>query len=384
MDKIRFESERIVSSAGPSITEKEIEMVTEAIRDGWYEKRNMHIEQFIKEFKKYTGLKYVLPVCNCTSAIHLALLALGIKEGDEVIVPDITWVASAAPITYCGAKPVFVDIDKDSWCIDPKSFEKAITSKTKVVIVVNLYGNMPDMDKIIKIARKNNISVIEDAAEAMGSEYNGKKAGTFGDINVFSFNATKIIMAGQGGVVGTNDIIIYNKCKKLSHHGMSDYSDKTFWSEEIGYNYQWTNIQAALALAQLRRLDELVEFKRGVFNRYRYNLSGVPGIQFGSEVAGVKNTYWIVSVILNGLHKMKKEDVMAQFKEHNIDSRPFFYPISSMPAYAKYVAGRDMKKVNPISYGISSYGISFPSSFALREEEIDYVCDVFLKMYSRR
>lgn len=380
-----YKKRKIIPSAGPSITDKEIQLVTEAVKYGWYEDRSMHIDQFIEEFSSYIGMKYCLPTCNCTSAIHLALLGLNIGPGDEVIVPDITWVASACPIHYVGATPVFADIDRKNWCLDPESFEKTITEKTKAVIVVDLYGNMPEMNEIMEIAKEHNIHVIEDAAEAIGSEYKGKKAGSFGDISVFSFMATKLVMAGQGGVLVTNNEEIYERAKKLSHHGMLKYtSETTFWSEEIGFNYQWTNIQAALALAQLRRLDELVEMKRLAFKWYYERLKDIEGIQLNSEEEYVKNTFWVVTAMFSPKYGLKKEEIMVEFKRYNIDPRPFFYPVSSMPAYSEYCHGKNMKKINPISYEISPYGICLPSAMSLTESDADYVCESFLNILSKK
>jgi len=366
-----------IASAGPSITDKEVQLVTEAIKYGWYENRNIHIDQFIEEFSSYIGTKYCLLTAHCTDAIHLALLALNIGPGDEVIVPDITWVASACPIHYVGATPVFADIDRKNWCLSPEAFEKAITERTKAVVAVDLYGNMPEMDEIVRIARENNIRIIEDAAEGIGAEYKNRKAGTFADIGVFSFNATKLMMAGQGGALVTDNEEVYKRVKKLWHHGMVEYSEKAFWSEEIGFNYQWTNIQAALALAQLRRIDELVAKKREAFGWYYERLKNMEGIQLNSEEKYVKNTFWVVSAII-------KEKIMPEFKKYNIDTRPFFYPISSMPAYSEYSHGKNMKEINPVSYDISPYGISFPSSFSLTEDDVDYVCNCLKKILFRR
>ncbi len=382
MRNIKFRQKEI-PSAGPSITDKEIELVTDAIKYGWYEKRNMHLDQFAEEFSQYTGIRYCLPTCNCTAAIHLALLGLGIGPGDEVIVPDITWVASVAPIHYVGATPVFADIDRQNWCLSPEAFERSITKKTKVVVAVDLYGNMPDMDEIRAIARKHNIHIIEDAAEAMGAEYKRKKAGTFGEVSAFSFNATKLMVAGQGGVVATDNKKIYERMKQLFHHGMVDYSSKAFWSVEIGYNYQWTNIQAALALAQLRRLDELLQMKIHAFNWYQKRLCDIEGIQLNSTAADVKNTYWIVTAILSKRYKIKKEKIMAELKKHHIASRPFFYPVSSMPAYSQYCRKKNMKEINPVAYELSPYGISFPYAFTLTEKDVDYICKVFLEILNR-
>jgi perosamine synthetase len=374
-----------IPSAGASITEKEIELVTEAIKYGWYENRNMHIEPFVKEFSKYAKAKYCLPVTNCTSAIHLALAGLNIGKGDEVIVPDITWVASVAPIHYVGATPIFADIDENNWCLSPASFEKSITQKTKAVIMVDLYGNMPNVDAILDIAKNHNILIIEDAAEAIGAKYKNQNAGTFGDVNVFSFNATKLLVSGQGGMLTTNNKKVFERAKLLAHHGMVKYTDKTtFWSTEIGFNYQWTNIQAALAFAQLSRLEELVAQRRRIFNWYYERLKDIDGIRLNNESKDVFNTYWVVTAIVDKKYNLTKEDFLRKFQEKNIDCRPFFYPISSMPAYKDYVGDKNMKTINPVSYKISPYGISFPSAAILKEEDVDLVCNMFQEFLNLR
>jgi perosamine synthetase len=368
---------KYLPSAGPSITDLEIKLVTEAVSLGWYDNRNMHSDQFINEFKQIVNRIYVLPCSNCTAAIHLSLLALGITGGDEVIVPDVTWIASVAPITYVGAMPIFVDINEDDWCISASSVKKAITPKTKAIVIVNLYGNMPQMDYLLQIAKDHNLYIIEDAAESLGAKYNSIPSGAFGDISVFSFNATKLAMAGQGGILATNDEKLYEKAKLYSHHGMIKYTDKTtFWSVVIGYNYQWTNIQAALALAQIRRLDELVEGRRNIFNWYKKHLEKIPGITLNSEKENVYSTYWVVTIIVDASYGLKKEEMLAYFTKHKIDCRPFFYPASSMPAYKNHVP-ENMENSNPVSYNLSRYGISLPSAASLSEEDVEYVCDIF-------
>jgi len=371
-----------IPSAGPSITQKEIELVNEAIKYGWYESRDMHITQFVEEFKKYTGMQFCLPVNNCSSAIHLVMIALGIGQGDEVIVPDITWVASASPIIYVGAKPVFVDIDENDWCISPESFENAINEKTKAVVVVDLLGNMPQMDEIVRISKKYNIPIIEDAAEGIGAEYKKKRSGTFGDVSVFSFNATKLMIAGQGGMIATNNKILYDKCVLFMHHGIDQSREgRYYWSYEIGYNYQWTNIQAALALAQLRRIDELVRMRRQIGKWYKDKLKNIEGIKFNYEANVVKNTFWIVTIIIDRKYGLKKEEIVKRAKEYNIDIRPFFYPISSMEPYKKYIEKDvDIKKKNKVAYSISPYGICLPSAMKITEEDVNYVCKSFKKI----
>ena len=371
---------KTIPSAGPDITEAEIKLVNQAIRSGWYERRNLHLDLLTAAIQRHTDKRYCLPTSSGTAAIHLALLGLNIGPGDEVIVPDITWTASAAPIHYVGATPVFCDIDERSWCLSPASFEERITKKTKAVIVVNLYGNMVDIEPIRSIARRRGIAIIEDAAESIGGEYRGRPAGTLGDVGIFSFNATKLVIAGQGGMLVTDNKKVYERAKKLAHHGMRKYTiEATFWSEEIGFNYQWTNLQAALALAQFRRLRELLAKKKRAFGWYRAALEGIPGIQLNDQPRNATNTYWIVSAIIDSAYGWKKEQLMKKFRSCHIDLRPFFYPLSSMPAWKPYVRSKNMRQQNPVAYRISPYGICLPSATGITKAEVDYVCDCLKK-----
>lgn len=384
LDKKLRSSFKRIPSTGPSITQEEIDLVTEAVTEGWYENMNRHIRQFTEEFSAFVGMKYCLPVSHGTAAIHLALLALDIGPGDEVIVPDITWVASACPVSYVGAKPVFVDIDPRDLCLDPSAFEKAITKRTKAVMVVDLLGNMPQMDAILEIADRRGIPVIEDAAEGIGATYKGRPAGTFGKISAFSFNATKLVIGGQGGMFVTQSKKLFERAKRLSHHGMiKNVNSKLYWSAELGFNYNWTNIQAALALAQLRRLPELLEMKRRIFSWYRAGLEGVDGVTLNQSAPEVEPTYWLVNAFLEPGRGRKKRQIQEMFKEFEIDARPFFYPVSSMPPYAPYCVGENMKKKNPVSYRLSPYGISLPSGFSLTESDVGYVCESFREILKR-
>ena len=369
-----------IPSTGPWITEKEVELVTDAARSGWYEKMGVYMDQFVVEFRAYTGREHVLPVCHGTAAIHLAMLALGVGPGDEVIVPDVTWVASACPVDYVGARIVFADIEPDTWCLCPKSFERNITKRTKAVVVVGLMGNMPAMREIIAIAKKHRIHVIEDAAESIGAEYDGHRAGTFGAASIFSCDAIKLVIGGQGGALVTDDRRLYVRASRFAHHGMIKPPKRFYWSTLMGHNYNWTNIQAAMVLGQLRRIDELVARKRAIFGWYRQRLGGIEGIQLNSEADNVTNTYWLVNAILSPRYRMRKEKVQAGLREYAIDARPFFYPISSMPPYRKHVGARNMRKANPVAYGISPWGISLPSAFNITEEQVDYVCDALKRV----
>lgn len=361
--------------SGPSITEKEINYVSDAVKNGWYDNSNYYNEKFEDEFKKYIGGSYAISLPSCTSAIHLAILALGIGQGDEIIVPDITWIATSAPISYVGAIPKFADIDKETWCITAKSIERCITPKTKAVIPVDLYGNVPDMDEIKKTCKKYNIAIIEDAAEAIGSIYKGRKAGSLGDIGVFSFHGSKIMTTGEGGMLLTNDEEIYKKCLKLRDHGRA-VSDKMFWNDEVGFKYKMSSLQAALGIAQLERIEELVENKRCIFNWYKKELENIEGIKLNTEPKDTRNNYWMVTIVYNNrIYDITKEKLMNELKNYNIDSRPFFYPLSMVPAYKKIPNVKQYSKLNKVAYEISPYAVNLPCGMMMTHEIVEYVCE---------
>jgi perosamine synthetase len=361
--------------AGPWITQKEINYVTDAIENAWYSNANIYNEKFEKTFAEYSGANFAVSLPSCTSAIHLSLLACGVGPGDEVIVPDVTWIATAAPITYVGATPIFADIDRNSWCLSAESFEKCITPKTKAVIPVDIYGNIPDIDAILEIAKRYGIKVIEDAAEAIGSEFKGRKAGSFGDTGVFSFHGTKTLTTGEGGMLITDNEDIYQQILILRDHGRKP-EDKMFYNREIGYKYKMSNLQAALGLAQLERIEELISKKRMIFFWYKKRLNGLNGVMLNNEKANTKNTYWMITIILEKRYGLKKEIVIKRLKEKNIDSRPFFYPLSSLPAYRDTIQAQKAQKLNKISYEISPYGANLPSALNLTEEKVDFICNV--------
>lgn len=365
--------ERIPVS-GPSITEKEIKYVTDAVTNAWYQNANMYHDRFEKAFATYIGRRYAVALPSCTSAIHLSLLALGVGPGDEVIVPDATWIASAAPIEYVGAKTVFADIDPTNWCLDARAFEACITPNTKAVIPVDLYGNMPDMDAIQSIARNHGIAIIEDSAEAMGSEYKGRRAGSFGDVSVFSFHGSKTLTTGEGGMLVTDRDDLQQRVFVLRDHGRKP-GDRMFWNSEVAFKYKMSSMQAALGLAQLERMDELVRRKREIFEWYREGLTGLQGVTLNSEAPGVKNTYWMVTVILGEKHRMPKEQLMARLLERNIDTRPFFHPLSTIPAYADTDQGLRARARNHVAQAICPYGVNLPSGLNLTFDLVKYVCD---------
>ena len=354
-----------ISITKPSITQLEINYVNDAVTNGWGSRCYDYIHRFEKSFADFQNNKYALATSSCTGAIHIALMALGVQAGDEVIVPEITWIASVEPVLYIGAKPVFVDILPDTWCIDPKKIEAAITSRTKAIIPVHVYGNLCEMDTIMAIAAKHNLLVLEDAAEALGSEYKGKKAGSIGDAGVFSFHGTKTMTTGEGGVLVTNNEKVIERAKILNDHGRNPKIGKTFWMDEYGYKYKMSNIQAALGCAQIERAGELINKKREIFNWYKELLADIPCV-LNPELQDTKNTYWMPTAIFDKSVSFNRDALFAYMKENNVDSRPFFYPLSSLPMF-------DAKKENTVAYDIYERGINMPSHHALTKNDVRYV-----------
>lgn len=358
--------------AGPWITEHEIKTVEDAMRNGWYENAYYYVETFQNEFAKYHSRKYGIMTPNCTTAIHLLLTAMGIKDGDEVICPECTWIATAAPITYLRATPVFCDIDPIHWCLDPASVEKSITSKTKAIITVDLYGNMPDMDALVAISEKYGIPLVEDSAEALGSVYKGVRAGKFGIGSVFSFHRTKTITTGEGGMLLLDDEKLYKRCMFIRDHGR--VAGIPYYNSEVTYKYMPFNIQAALGYAQFQRIEELVAKKRELFYKYKDRLSDIEDIYFNTEPEGGVNGVWATAVVFGKSHNMTKKEAIRRIEDTGLPSRPFFYPLSSLPAYPGYEA--KYKDKNVVAYDISSRGINLSCAFNLTDDQIEQQCNV--------
>ena len=352
----------------PSITDLEIEYAADAAKNGWGDECYKYINQFENLFKQHLGVKHAIATSSCTGAIHIGLSSLGIGEGDEVIVADINWIASVSPIVHVGAKPIFVDVDINSWCIDTNKIREVITPKTKAIMAVHIYGNICNMDELLAISKEYDIPIIEDSAEAIGSEWNSKKAGSMGKYGTFSFHGTKTICTGEGGMFVTNDNEIYEKSLTLSNHGRSRHQKKQFWPDMIGFKYKMSNIQAAIGCAQLERIDELISKKRKIFNFYKDNLEGLP-FSFNPEPENTKNGYWMPTIVLDEDVKFNREDVLKKFNEENIDARVFFWPLSSLPMFEEI-------KENHVSYSLNMRGINLPSYHDLSEEQQERVIKV--------
>jgi perosamine synthetase len=366
--------------AGPWVTEHELNVVADAMRNGWYEKAYYYVETFQKEFAAYHGRKYGIMTPNCTMAIHLLLTAMGVTEGDEVICPECTWIATAAPITYLRATPVFCDIEPDNWCLDPASARKSITPKTKAIIAVDLYGNMPLMDELQSLSREYGIPLVEDSAEALGSVYKGVRAGKFGVGSVFSFHRTKTITTGEGGMLLLDDDALYERCMFLRDHGRKK-DGPAYYNYEVTYKYMPSNLHAALGYAQFQRIEELVGKKRELLKAYRERLDDIHDLQLNNEPAHVINGAWATALVFGKSHGVTKFDVMRGMQEMGIPSRPFFYPLSSLPAYPGLE--ERYKGRNPLSYDVSLRGINLSCAMNLTDDQIDAQCDAIRRILAK-
>jgi perosamine synthetase len=364
--------ERIPVS-GPWITQREIDYVTDAVASAWYGNANVYHARFEKAFAEYLGVRYAVSLPSCTSAIHLSLLALGVGPGDEVIIPDLTWIASAAPIRYVGATPVFADVDRQTWCLTAEAADACLTPRTRAILAVDLYGSMPDMDGLRALAERHGLPIVEDAAEAVGSEYRGGRAGSFGTTGVFSFHGSKTLTTGEGGMLVTDWEDLYRRVLFLRDHGRKP-GDRMFFNTEVAYKYKMSSMQAALGLAQLERIEELVERKREIFAWYERGLAGVPGVTLNAEPPETRNSYWMVTAVLDPRHGLRKDRLMQEMDERGVDCRPFFHPLSSLPAFEGEAEALRARERNQVSYAISPYGINLPSGQNLDEEKVGYIC----------
>jgi len=362
--------------AGPSITDKEVGYIVDAAKTGWYEDGFKYINMFQDAAKKIFNKKHALALPSCTSAIHLSLLALGVGPGDEVILPDVTWIATVAPIIYVGATPIFADVDPDTWCIRPSSIQKNLNPRTKAVISVDLYGGTPDYDAIRRVLRGSGAILIEDAAEAMGSTQKGLLAGTFGDIGVFSLHGSKTVTAGEGGLLITDMGELADRASFLGNHGRV-IGDKSFINTEVAYKYKISNLQAACALGQIERLDELVDMKRNIFAMYQEELKNLPDITMNIESEETMNTYWMVTIMLKNKSAC---DIIESMKVEGIDCRPVFYPLSSLPAITSLSLESNAREDNKVSYSMLGRGINLPSGMDMDKEKIHHVCDTLKKI----
>ncbi len=361
---------------GPWITEHEEKIVLDALRNGWYGRNAYrYVEAFESEFARWHNRRFALMTPNCTHAIHLSLAGLGVTAGHEVILPESTWIATAAPITYCGATPVFCDIDASSWCATPEAVEHCITPRTKAIIVVDLYGNMADWTGFAALSARTGIPILEDSAEALGSTFNGTKAGKFGAASVFSFHRTKTITTGEGGIMLTDDVKLYDRCKLLRDHGRAPGS---YFNTEVAFKYMPSNLQASLAYAQFQRVDELVGRKRAMLARYRERLEGLP-VMLNTEPPDGQNGAWCITLVADEASGVDYGVLKTHLESRGLPSRHFFHPLTALPAFAGHPNGG--QNANPVAYSVGRRGINMPSSFRVTNEHIDLYCAALADLF---
>ena len=353
----------------PSITQREVSYATDAAQNGWGEQCYEYISKFEKAFAQHLGVKYAIATSSCTGALTIGLIGLGIQAGDEIILPDTTWIACASPITHMGAKPIFVDIDPTTWCIDSNQVIKAITPKTKAILAVHLYGNVCNMTALLKIAKEHNIFLIEDAAEALGSCYKKKRCGSMGEFGTFSFHGTKTLTTGEGGMFVTNNQDLYERVLTLSNHGRPKSIYKQFFSTMNGFKFKMSNIQAAIGLAQLERIQELIQRKQDILHYYKNALSIYDFIQMNYEDNDMINGAWMPSIVFDKQTKITREILVDSFSKKDIDARVFFSPLSSMPMYSN-------AQHNINSYDIPTRAINLPSYHDMEKTEQDYILSI--------
>ena len=358
-----------VSLTQPVLDGHELEYVTDCIRTGWISSQGKYVKQFENSFGAYVGTPNALAVSNGTVALHLALVTLGIGPGDEVIVPDLTFAASVNAVLYVGATPVLVDIDPMTMALNMGAAELAVTERTRAIIPVHLYGHPADMKRVMALARRHNLIVVEDCAEAIGSLYEGKHVGNFSHAAIFSFFANKTITTGEGGMLIFRDAAMLERARILRDHGMS--RERRYWHEMLGYNYRLTNIQAAIGVAQMERVDDFVAKKRWNAEQYRLRLSSVTGLQLPGEFGDVVHSYWFYTVGLPIALVSKRDEIIRSMMENGIESRPIFYPMHRMPPFTSFVT---KDQVFPVSDMVADAGISLPSGVTMNETDIDKVC----------
>lgn len=358
---------RRISVASPLLNGNELAYVTDCIKSSWISSQGKYVREFEKVFQDYHGGMPALAVSNGTVALHLALDALGITEGDEVLVADLTFAASVNSILYTGATPVLIDIEMDTWNIDLKKAEKKLTAKTKAIMLVHLYGNPCDIDEVVAFANKNNLLIIEDCAEALGSYYKGKPVGIFGDASTYSFFGNKTITTGEGGMVVFKNSEVAEKAAMLRDHGMQ--KTKRYWHSIIGYNYRLTNIQAAIGVAQFERLEEFLAVKRHIAQTYNQSLAKYTFFQIPAEKKDTTNSFWLYTFLVNESAPFSRDEFIEYLMNQGIETRPVFFPMHQMPPYVNFGIPHDLE----VSIRVSKSGMSLPSSTNLTEIELAHV-----------
>ena len=365
----------------PLLGREELANVVNCVETGWISSKGKFIEKFEDKFARACGVKYGVSTMNGTTALHLALSALDIKKGDEVIMPTFTMIATAYAVLYLGAKPVFVDSEERTWNMDVSKVEKAITRRTKAILPVHIYGHPVDMDPLLKLAKKYKLYVVEDAAEAHGAEYKGKKCGSLGDIGCFSFYGNKIITTGEGGMVVTNNKKLAKRAQLLKD--LAHSPGKRFLHTDLAFNYRMTNMQAAVGLAQTEKLSQFIRKKQWIAETYKKNLEGVRGLSLPVEEKWAKNVYWMYSVLVESSFGITRDKLMEELLKEGVGTRAFFVPMHRQPIIKDYCKINKNKKY-PVADYISKRGLYLPTGLALKESDILTVCRKLKKVQKNR
>ncbi len=361
----------MIPVAAPVLGEKELQYVTECIRSGWISSLGEYVRRFEQEFAAYCGVRYGVATHNGTVALHLVFAALGIGPGDEVIVPGLTFVATGNAVAYTGARPVFVDSDPTTWNIDPAAAARAVTPRTRALMAVHLYGHPADMDPLRSLADERGLVLVEDAAEAHGARYKGRRTGSLGDVAVFSFYGNKIITTGEGGMILSDDGDLLERCYFLANQAKG--KENPYWHSEIGYNYRMTNMQAALGVAQMERIDEFIAARLRNAQHYNERLAGLSGITCPPCADWADNVYWMYTTLVGDDYGIERDVLIARLRERGIETRPVFHPLHRLPMY-------DRGLRLPVAEEIARKGINLPSSSALTEADVDAVCDALIDL----
>jgi len=356
-------SDSFIPISKPFIGAREKELVLDALNSGWVSSIGRYIEEFERSFARYCGTEYVLAVCNGTTGLHLALATLGLQQGDEVIVPDLTFVATANAVAYTGATPVLADIDPDTLCIDPVSVKSLISPRTKAIIPVHLYGHPSDMDALTELGNAYGVAVIEDAAEAHGAEYKGRRVGGLGKCGVFSFYGNKVITTGEGGMLTTNDREFYERAVRLRDHAMNP--QRRYFHEELGFNYRITNLQAALGVAQLERIDDFLDRRAEIMSWYNSEIATADGVRLNRVKNWAKSAFWMICLEVDWFDEARRDLFMQTLRDRGIDTRPYFCTMSSLPMYQQTAL--------PIAFHKSKIGLNLPSYYELTKRDVQRI-----------
>lgn len=364
--------------AAPVFAGREREYVADCMESGWISSAGKYVELFEAEFAKFCGVRHAVSCCNGTAALHLSLAALGVGPGDEVIVPTLTFVATANAVTYCGARPVFADSEAETWNLDPAHVASKITPRTKGIVAVHLYGNPAEMDALRALASRHGLFLLEDAAEAHGALYRDGHAGSLGDIAAFSFYGNKIIATGEGGMVTTDDDALAARVRLLRGQGMD--AERRYWFPVVGYNYRMMNLPAAIGLAQLERAAWHTGRRREVATDYMRLLGGVPGLGWQAEREWARHAYWMFTVMLGDEAADFRDSLMARLHEDGVETRPVFYPLHGLPPYRDASRGEEF----PVAESLARRGVSLPTWAGLSRDDLSYVCERLRARLSER